>query len=128
MSCDHSALRLSVRAFYSGTYGWTLQDIGEEPIALFGNCKACHSTIGIQIDLSRGHVVHGEIEAKEEPWSESGKESSEGSPNRGQGSSGPAGAGRSTNTAITTGSGPGVDSTAANTAETMEEHARRVIK
>lgn len=51
LSCDHAAMRKSVRAFYCGTYGWTLQDFGDVPVALFGNCKHCHSTIGIHIEI-----------------------------------------------------------------------------
>jgi len=43
------------------------QELGEGETALLGNCRRCKSTIAIRIDVARGHVVHGEIEAAPAP-------------------------------------------------------------
>lgn len=41
MICDHAASKSSLR--------------------LLGNCRGCASTIAVEIDLARGHIVRGEI-------------------------------------------------------------------
>jgi hypothetical protein len=91
-ACDHDSTRSSLHVFLATTDRHVFDGIESErgfPV-LLGNCRGCHSTLAVEVDLARGHVVSGEI-AKEEPWSESGTRE-EGSPTRGPESSGPAGA------------------------------------
>lgn len=62
MICDHDASKSSLRVFLASTDRHTFQDFGEDggPL-LLGNCRGCHSTIAVQIDLARGSIVRGEI-------------------------------------------------------------------
>lgn len=63
MSCDHAPARASILVFRESTMFIGFQDLGEGQTAMLGNCRRCKSTIAIEIDVARGHVVHGEIGA-----------------------------------------------------------------
>lgn len=61
-ACDHHRTKLTLSGFRAATKFVGIQDDGEGGILYLGQCRACHSTLAVQIDLVRGHVVAGEIE------------------------------------------------------------------
>lgn len=99
MTCDHEATRASLRVFLAATDRHDFQDFGDQ-ILLLGNCRGCKSTLAVDVDLARGSIVRGEIEADHTARSVPGQDviSDDPPPVRGE------------------------------TAETMEEHARRIIR
>lgn len=64
MVCDHDATKATLRVFLAATDRHVFQDFGDETgTLLLGNCRGCKSTLAVQIDLSRGSIVSGEIGA-----------------------------------------------------------------
>ena len=60
MICDHDATKATMRVFLAATTRHLIQELPDETL-LLGNCRGCQSTLAVQIDLARGHIVHGEI-------------------------------------------------------------------
>lgn len=61
-ACDHPRMKQTLSGFRTATEFGGLQDDGEGGTLLLGKCRRCHTTLAVQIDLVRGHVVAGEIE------------------------------------------------------------------
>lgn len=66
LSCDHAASRASLDTFIDSTLIIGVQAMTGE-FALLGRCKACDSTLAIEIATPRGHAVAGEIGAVPSP-------------------------------------------------------------
>jgi hypothetical protein len=63
MPCDHAATKGSLPAFLAVTTFVGFQVFPDGEVQLLANCKACVSTLSVVIEIPRGHVVVGEIEA-----------------------------------------------------------------
>jgi hypothetical protein len=61
MVCDHEATKSSLRVFLASTDRVAFQDDGEGGTLLLGNCRGCRSTLAVEIDLTRGRIVRGEL-------------------------------------------------------------------
>jgi hypothetical protein len=61
MTCDHDATKSSLRVFLAATYRHAFQEMPDGEEVLIGNCRGCHSTLAVEVDLARGRVVRGEL-------------------------------------------------------------------
>jgi hypothetical protein len=60
--CDHDSLKTSLSTFVRATEFVGVVDIAGE-VQYMGCCPVCRSTLAVEIDLVRGHVVSGQIES-----------------------------------------------------------------
>lgn len=63
--CDHPRQKASLSSFMATTKMVGIQDDGAGGFLLLRKCLRCDSTLAVQIDLVRGHVVAGTIETAE---------------------------------------------------------------